>query len=274
MSELPPKNLEQTTSIITNSSVLHQKSKPVEWFFLGGNHSIPTISSETEENIDQLLEACPGDELGLAAPQIGISERFFVASLLTGRFIFINPVLHLKDKNPSKVRFEKSPSIESCLSLPGITRCVERFHDITINADLVFEVKEDNSLNMLDNVQMRLRQRDAFVVQHEVDHLDGILITDLPTTKTPEERMAEKRDRRVQKKQQKKQIKDALKSTEKSTPKIRDKRRRELLRNFKLVDKKCKRRVEVEERRKFEQGQKIKEERRSQSALDSPENVS
>ena len=202
-------NENEIPAISTDIPALHQKSEPVEWFFLGDNSSLPTISHETEYQIEQLLAACPEGSLGLAAPQIGILQRFFVASLQSGRFLFINPKIHVKHKGTAKARFQMTTSTEGCLSLPGVTRCVERYYHLIIEADLTYKVKEDKSLSRIRGPRqqtMSLHGQDSFVVQHEYDHLDGILIIDLPEAKTTAQKHMERRTKRRQLQRQKKVI--------------------------------------------------------------------
>lgn len=114
------------------------------------------------------------DGVGLAAPQIGQSIRIFVcdgspfadgergdASCVDFKRVMINPVI-----------FEESEELcdmeEGCLSIPGIREGVERPVSIGVEYyDANWELKEE-----------RLTGLAARIVQHENDHLDGMLITD------------------------------------------------------------------------------------------------
>ncbi len=110
----------------------------------------------------QLMHEAPG--VGLAAPQVGLPWRMFVANP-TGEpdddRVFINPVL----SGPSR---EAASQQEGCLSLPGIQGDITRPTAITITA-----------LD-LDGRSFTLTSDDlpARVWQHETDHLDGVLIID------------------------------------------------------------------------------------------------
>ncbi len=100
--------------------------------------------------IDQMFnEIVLRKALGLAAPQIGIDARFFVTRW--GE-VFFNPQIALKEI-PCTVD-------EGCLSLPGVNRAMQRFNRITLLDGRVYT------------------ERRAVVIQHELDHLNGILITD------------------------------------------------------------------------------------------------
>ena len=110
----------------------------------------------------ELMHEAPG--VGLAAPQVGLPWRLFVANP-TGEpdddRVFINPVI----KNPTR---EVAPMEEGCLSLPDIRGEVMRPTKATVEAtDLDgrrFELTDD--------------ALPARVWQHETDHLDGVLIID------------------------------------------------------------------------------------------------
>ena len=110
----------------------------------------------------ELMQEAPG--VGLAAPQVGLGWRLFVANPTQesneGR-AFVNPVL-------SNISKKMADSEEGCLSLPGITAKIRRPVAITVEA-----------LD-LDGKSFRLTSDEiaARVWQHEIDHLDGILILD------------------------------------------------------------------------------------------------
>ena len=101
--------------------------------------------------------------VGLAGPQVGLSLRIFVTSP-TGKAedarAFINPVL--TDEHGSE------EGEEGCLSLPDIRIKVPRFQSIRVEA--VNERGESFSETLADFP--------ARIVQHENDHLDGILLLD------------------------------------------------------------------------------------------------
>ena len=101
--------------------------------------------------------------VGLAAPQVGLSLRIFVASASGKREearVYINPVL--TDEHGSE------EGEEGCLSLPDIRIKVLRFKNLRIEA--LDERGKPISESLADFA--------ARVVQHENDHLDGILLLD------------------------------------------------------------------------------------------------
>ncbi|MDA0912451.1 MAG: peptide deformylase [Bacteroidetes bacterium] len=114
------------------------------------------------------------DGVGLAAPQVGLSLRIFVcdgtpfaegekgdASCLDFKRVMINPVIFDESE-------ERSQMEEGCLSIPGIREAVERPETISVEYyNEKWELKEE-----------RLSGLAARIVQHENDHLDGVLITD------------------------------------------------------------------------------------------------
>jgi peptide deformylase len=89
---------------------------------------------------------------GLAAPQIGDSRRVFVM----GNDSFVNPVIIRRSA-------DTDVQDEGCLSLPGIRVAVRR--NVTVTVQAAGRIVE-------------LLGMPARIAQHEIDHLDGVLITD------------------------------------------------------------------------------------------------
>lgn len=117
-----------------------------------------------KEELDELKKTMDDNRgVGLAANQIGKSERFFVANI-HGRFgIFINPVI----LNHGKEEIEEN---EGCLSILGkdgksIFKPKKRFAVITVRY-------WDRQKAL---IQETLKRFDARIFQHEMDHLDGRL---------------------------------------------------------------------------------------------------
>jgi len=102
------------------------------------------------------------DGLGLAAPQVGINQRVLVINLDGGPKFFINPRIIWKSF------FRKNIAEEGCLSFPGIFGKVRRNNWIFLT---FFD--SQGKLNKI-KVQGLL----ATVIQHEVDHLNGVLFID------------------------------------------------------------------------------------------------
>jgi len=106
--------------------------------------------------------------VGLAAPQVGRSERIIVMDVSRhrkpvqghGLLVLANPVI-MESANPVMNR-------EGCLSVTDYTGNVIRYTDILVRA-WDFEANE---------VEIRSQGFEAIVFQHELDHLDGFLFLD------------------------------------------------------------------------------------------------
>lgn len=102
--------------------------------------------------------------LGLAAPQVGESIRMIVVDITQGEA----PPLALV--NPCIINASAETSIheEGCLSMPGITAMVRRPSSVTVSAlNLDGEERQTEASGLL-----------AVCLQHEIDHLDGVLFID------------------------------------------------------------------------------------------------
>ncbi|MBU2213364.1 MAG: peptide deformylase [Patescibacteria group bacterium] len=99
--------------------------------------------------------------LGIAAPQVGHSLRMCLAKFNEKTNVMINPQITWKGEETDVVE-------EGCLSLPGIDVKIERPTEITIT---YLDIKGKGQ-------ERKFIEFDARVVQHEVDHLDNVLITD------------------------------------------------------------------------------------------------
>ncbi len=136
--------------------VLRWKSKPIQ--------SINEELRSTVREMFELMYSAKG--IGLAANQVGLPLRFFVVNVTADpeqqdeEFVFINP----------RIRRRKGATTgeEGCLSLPGLYANIERSEEIVVEAyDLEGE-----------GFEMELDELPARVVQHETDHLDGVLFVD------------------------------------------------------------------------------------------------
>jgi peptide deformylase len=132
------------------------------------------VDDEVRARVAEMFEIMYANRgVGLAAPQVGWSERLFVVNV-TGepdpRFerVYINPEVTVP---PGGV--EELTDDEGCLSIPGVHGRVARHQRVVVRAlDLAAQRFEEEVCDL-----------DARVVQHELDHLDGILfITRLGTT--------------------------------------------------------------------------------------------
>jgi peptide deformylase len=144
-----------------------------------GDPVLRKITTDIDKNyeglgtlVEDMFETMQDAEgVGLAAPQIGLPVRVFVVDLsplgednpLLKDFkkVFINA--HIIEKEGDKILMD-----EGCLSLPGIREDVLRFNTIRIKYF-------DQNWNEYDEVYTDFTAR---VLQHEYDHLDGILFVD------------------------------------------------------------------------------------------------
>ena len=130
-------------------------------------------SDELQALIDDMIETMRGAAgIGLAAPQVGRSERLFVLDLdpleeeveeelPPQPMVLINPEILWRSEQ--ECDFE-----EGCLSIPDILEMVTRPERVRIRfRDRNFEEQEIEAGDML-----------ARVIQHEYDHLEGVLFTD------------------------------------------------------------------------------------------------
>jgi peptide deformylase len=138
--------------------VLRSKSKKVQ-------RVTPKLMAFAQQMLETMRNA---NGVGLAAPQVGVLQRFFVAELPEDEennlpaetYILFNPEI-------VKGRGEQV-GYEGCLSIPGYVGEVSRQEQITVKG--------------LDErgrpVRLKVNDYLARVFQHEIDHLDGILYTD------------------------------------------------------------------------------------------------
>jgi peptide deformylase len=99
--------------------------------------------------------------VGLAAPQLGISQR-----LLVYRIGPDAPVIVLANPEVEWSSGDLEPGEEGCLSIPGVTVDVERPVHVRVRAQ-----DEEGGLRVVEASGLEAR-----VIQHEIDHLDGVLI--------------------------------------------------------------------------------------------------
>lgn len=141
--------------LIEPNPVLHKAAKKVS----AGELRAPLTQQLIDDMIKTMYDA-PG--IGLAAPQVGVGKRIFVADVGEEHelYVFINPVLSALEGEDT--------AIEGCLSIPG------KIGDVTRASSCVL-----NALDR-DGQKVRVAASDllARCFQHEVDHLDGILISD------------------------------------------------------------------------------------------------
>ena len=129
---------------------------------------VEAFDDELRGLVEDLLETMYFAEgIGLAAPQIGVSSRVCVLDLRdeedpeVGRWVLVNPVIVESSDDE-----DKAP--EGCLSIPEMEEVVTRPARVTVRAfdadEQAVEVEGDGLL--------------ARALQHEIDHLDGVLFID------------------------------------------------------------------------------------------------
>ena len=133
-------------------SVLGKKCKPVK-------EITPRITELIEDMFDTMYEAMG---VGLAAPQVGILRRLFVIDCDGEHpYVFINPeILELSGEQTGE---------EGCLSVPGKSGVVTRANYVKVKA---FDAEMNEYVMEAEGLMAR-------AIQHENDHLDGILYTSL-----------------------------------------------------------------------------------------------
>lgn len=133
--------------------VLRSRCRPVERF----DSNLRLLAKRMEK----IMTEAQG--VGLAAPQIGSLHRIIIVpGEQAGEFTqLVNPTWESLGEN-------KEPALEGCLSLPGINLPVERERAIGVKAQTI-----DG-----ESLEFESRGLQARAVQHETDHLDGVLIID------------------------------------------------------------------------------------------------
>jgi peptide deformylase len=112
------------------------------------------------QRMEAIMEEASG--LGLAAPQVGVSTRVIMYRLPDEKVrVLVNPKI-------ISMRGEQLDPEEGCLSIPGLQGKVRRAKEIRVKG---FDERNRP-------VSRRVTDLEARVIQHEVDHLDGILFID------------------------------------------------------------------------------------------------
>jgi peptide deformylase len=150
-------------------AALRLKAKPVETF----DESLQRLVARMKI----LMHDAAG--VGLAATQVGVVKRLFVFQLEE------NTDLAIVNAEIVERGDELESSDEGCLSLQGVTVPVERVLSLTLAG-----VDEHG-----EPVRLELEGHPARIVQHELDHLDGVLIIDRTTREAKREAMATLRPR-------------------------------------------------------------------------------
>lgn len=143
--------------------VLRRKAKPVTDF-----------GPDLQRLVDDMIEtmrAAPG--VGLAAPQVGVSQRVIVVEYPEDEeqedapkklYVVVNPEI-------KEISRETEMGIEGCLSLPGLQGEVERALALTVRG----------RTRRGQPIKIKAKGWMARIFQHEIDHLEGVVFTDRAT---------------------------------------------------------------------------------------------
>jgi peptide deformylase len=141
--------------IITDEKILRQPCIDV----------LPNEVGELIERLERELKASPREGIGLAAPQIGIHKRIAI--------VRINPQLQVNLVN-CRIAKQYDPILfkgEGCLSMPDCSVDTMRYQEVCV---------VDNELGSGSLVATGLM---SIAIQHELDHVNGILMTDRKANK-------------------------------------------------------------------------------------------
>jgi peptide deformylase len=134
--------------------VLREKAAPVD-----------AVTEAVRSLIADMFETMYAEDgVGLAAPQIGISERILVIDTREdgiSPIALVNPVILEASEETEKAE-------EGCLSLPGLNDVVERSARVIVNG-----LDPDGRPRQIEAEGLLSR-----ALQHEIDHIDGILFID------------------------------------------------------------------------------------------------
>ncbi len=130
---------------------------------------VAAFDDELKTFIEQMkIDMYESDGVGLAAPQVGRSVRVALVDTTAGEeepFVLVNPEITFSSD-------EKSDYDEGCLSVPDITLPITRPSVVTVRAKDANG--EEYALEEVDGLLAR-------ALQHEIDHLNGILFVDRAT---------------------------------------------------------------------------------------------
>lgn len=125
--------------------------------------AVDKLTSADKKLIQDMFETMDAAEgAGLAAPQVGVSKRIFVFRIGDERHALINPKIIKREGQRT--------GDEGCLSIPGVQARVKRAKRVVVtgrdehNKPVEWELEDNDETG-----------RAATCVQHEIDHLDGVM---------------------------------------------------------------------------------------------------
>lgn len=138
------------TIVTAGDPILRKTARPVD-----------QVTDRTRKILNDMADTMyHAQGVGLAAPQVGISKRLIVVDVGDGLLQLVNPVISAKDG------IQEGP--EGCLSVPGLNGVVVRANHVVVTAQ-----NEYGEPVTIDAEGFKAR-----ALQHEIDHLEGILYTD------------------------------------------------------------------------------------------------
>ena len=145
--------------VLMGEPILREEAAPCAADAFGGE-----LEALAQDMFETMYHA---EGVGLAAPQIGISQRIFVVDTRDpeepnqGRYAVVNPHVVFASR-------ERDKHVEGCLSIPGLEEVVERPWAVEVHG---FDPRGNPLVIEADGLLAR-------AMQHEIDHLDGILFPD------------------------------------------------------------------------------------------------
>ncbi|MGI6406823.1 MAG: peptide deformylase [Syntrophaceticus sp.] len=125
---------------------------------------VSVINKKVKKLLTDMKEAMyEANGVGLAAPQVGVSKRVVVVDVGEGVWELINPEIVSRDG--------EELGVEGCLSIPGVAGEVSRAARVKVRA-----LNRDGQQQLITAEGLGAR-----ALQHEIDHLDGILFIDRAT---------------------------------------------------------------------------------------------
>jgi len=146
--------LAQLEILTEGHPLLRQKALPVK--------KITKRLQKLAGDMEETMRAASG--VGLAAPQVGVGLRLIVVDVGEGPIVIFNPEIVERDG--------QDIDVEGCLSIPGVNGYVERSAWVKVAG-----LDGKGRPLLVEGTDLLAR-----ALQHEIDHLDGILFTDKATS--------------------------------------------------------------------------------------------
>lgn len=137
-------------------------------------------AGQVEEMKEILKKTTNPKGVGLAATQVGLDKRLFVLQLDDGFHIYVNPEIIKIDKKMLSDVYKKKKDrwLEGCLSIPKTWGFVDRPFSITLRYLTPSPNEGEGRGEVLVQKDEVYQDIQAAYVQHELDHLNGVLFTD------------------------------------------------------------------------------------------------